>query len=98
MALKTIQREDRRHQMLYLLSKEPDYSMNDSLMQKALEMIGHGVGPDLILADLAWLEDQDYISLSKVGSFTVAKINRRGISVAKGHSIVPGVSRTLPED
>lgn len=98
MSLAQIQKEDRRYQILYLLSKEPDYAMNDILMHKALKMIGHGVDPDLLKSDLHWLEMQGLIKNESVGSFTVSKINRRGVSVAEGDAFIPGISRSTPEE
>ena len=98
MSFEKIQQEDRRYQILYMLSKEPDYAMNDDLMQKALKMIGHGVDPDLLKADLHWLQMQGLIKNSEVGRFIVSKINRRGISVAEGDAFIPGISRSTPEE
>ena len=52
-----LQAENRRCAFLRFLAEDPDYAMNTSLLQSALEVVGHGVSRDCVDADAAWLED-----------------------------------------
>lgn len=90
-----IQQEDRRFHILNFLKNEPDFALNHYLLQKALKLMGHGVDPDLILSDIQWLETQGLVTTHETGSFTIAKLTGRGLSVADQDVIVPGISRTI---
>ena len=90
--------EDRRLALLRYLASDADYAMNDSIMQRSLERIGHGVSRDVVKGDFAWLAEQGLVSVEVVmGKIHVAKINARGVDVACGRAVVPGVSRPGPE-
>ena len=47
MGYQDFETEDRRLAELRYLSEQNDYSMNDSVMQTALESIGHSVSRDV---------------------------------------------------
>ena len=49
--------EDRRLVILRFLAEDADYAMNTSLLQTALEAVGHGVSREKVNADAAWLEE-----------------------------------------
>lgn len=90
--------EDRRLALLRFLASDPDYAMNDSLMQRALESIGHGVSRDVVRGDFAWLSEQRLVTVEVVmEKIHVAKATGRGLDVAAGRATVPGVSRPGPE-
>lgn len=94
-----IVREDRRLAILRFLSEDNDYAINDSVMQKALEQLGHSVSRDVLRADFASLQELGLLSVDYVldGKVHLAKITGRGLDVAAGRSVVPGVSRPRPE-
>ena len=46
-----LQAENRRCAFLRFLAEDPDYAMNTSLLQSALEVVGHGVSRDCVDAD-----------------------------------------------
>ncbi len=90
--------ENRRLALLRFLAGDADYAMNDSVMQAALASIGHGASRDVVKGDFAWLAEQGLVSVEVVmDKIHVAKINARGVDVACGRALVPGVSRPGPE-
>ncbi len=93
----SIQREDRRLVILRALAREPDYSINERVLKAICAQFGHGVSADVLASDLAWLAEQDLIRTEIVGdNLTVARITSRGIDVADGHAVVPGVRHPRP--
>jgi DeoR/GlpR family transcriptional regulator of sugar metabolism len=91
----TLRTEDRRLAIVRLLEEQP--SANDGVLQSLLEMLGHAVSRDVVRSDLAWLDEQGLVSVEVVmGRVHVATITDRGVDVAKGRSVVPGVKRPSP--
>ncbi len=90
-----LQAENRRCAFLRFLAEDADYAMNTSLLQSALDAVGHGVSRDRVNGDAAWLEEQG-LSCEDLGGIIVVKITQRGLDVAEGRAIVPGVKRPGP--
>lgn len=88
--------EDRRLVILRLLSETPGYSSNESILDAGLEAMGHAVSRDQVRTDLAWLAEQDLVSVETVRGVMVARITQRGADVAKGQAVVPGVKKPSP--
>ena len=88
---------DRRLMTLRLLEQAPDYRGNAFLLQNALAGFGHAVGMDRLATDLSWLAEQDLVQVESVGGVSIAKLTQRGLDVAEGRSMVPGVARPGPE-
>ena len=88
--------EDRRLVILRHLAEDQDYTINSSILQKALEVWGHKVSRDRLHADIAWLKEQGLVTYDVVSSVYVAKITQRGLDVAEGSASVPGVKRPGP--
>ena len=93
---KDIQTEVRRLAILQLLQRDPDYSINDSLLQQLLGTQGHGVSIAVVRADLAWLEQLGLLSTNELPGCTVALLRNDGVDVAMGMSVVPGIARPRP--
>lgn len=91
-----LQAENRRCAFLRFLTDDADYSLNTSVLQTALEAIGHGVSRDTINADAAWLEEQGLVVREDLDGIVVVKITQRGADVAAGRAVVPGVKRPGP--
>lgn len=91
-----LQAESRRCAFLRFLAADADYAMNTSLLQSALESVGHGVSRDCVNADAAWLEEQGLALREDLGGIIVVKITQRGLDVAEGRAVVPGVKRPGP--
>lgn len=87
---------DRRLVILRLLDQAPDYRGNAFLLQTALSGFGHAVGMDRLSTDLAWLAEQGLVTLDQVAGVTIAAATQRGVDVARGRAVVPGVARPHP--
>jgi len=90
------QQEDRRLVLLRLLAEAPGYSANESLLHSALEEFGHVVSRDVVRSELSWLAEQDLLRLDEVASVYVAHAAVRGVDVATGRAVVPGVKKPGP--
>lgn len=82
--------------ILRLLVEEPDYALNDSLIQDMVPAFGFRPSRDRIRTQLAWLAEQGLITLAPSGGCQVARLTERGEDVARGRATVPGVKRPSP--
>lgn len=93
---------DRRICLLRSLCGMPGSRANHLVLYEVLAGLGHGVSRDQLLADLAWLAEQGLVACDclKPGGngCTVATLTPRGLDVALGRAVVPGVKRPLPGD
>lgn len=100
--LAEILREDRRICLLRSLGCVPERRASHLVLHEVLDSLGHGVSRDQLLADLAWLAEQGLVACDclKPGGngCTVATLTPRGLDVALGRAVVPGVKRPLPGD
>lgn len=89
--------EDRRLTILKTLAEDHDYSVNDFVLKRALASLGHDVSRDLLRSDLAWLEDQRLITLSRPDGdkIWVAMATEDGVDVSRGRPH-HGVARPSP--
>ncbi len=92
-----LQQEARRLAILQLLKADPDYSINDDLIQRLLAAQGHGVSIAVVRADCAWLEQLGLLSTNELPGCTVAILRNDGVDVAMGVSVVPGIARPRPQ-
>ena len=88
--------QDRRLVILRLLERTPAYSASESLLHLALEDFGHRPSRDQVRADLAWLAEQELVIAEDFGGLMIATATPRGLDVAAGKAIVPGVRRPAP--
>lgn len=95
MSYEQIQTEDRRLVILRLLANSDGYAANEFLVARALQDFGHVVSHDRLRADLAWLTEQDLISVRDQGVL-VATLSSRGDDVQAGRARCPGVKRPVP--
>ena len=89
--------EDRRLTILRALEQDADYSVNDFVLKRALEQLGHNVSRDMLRADLTWLDDQRLLRLRRLNddAIWVAIATEDGVDVARGRPH-PGVARPSP--
>ena len=89
--------EDRRLTILRTLEQDPDYSVNDFVLKRALEQPGHGVSRDVLRGDLTWLKDQALVRVRAIddGAMWIVTATEDGTDVARGRKH-PGVARPSP--
>lgn len=91
-------REDRRLVMLRILSEQKGYMSNSSVLHAGLHYLGVAADRDDVRTDLYWLGDQGLVTVTEtVEGVAVAVLTSRGLDAARGHAIVPGVSRPSPK-
>ena len=96
MSFKNLLTEDRRLVILRFLAEDPSYRLNTSVLRTALDAFGHSVSRDQVETDVAWLAEQGLVSVEPVGPVRVATLTGRGVDVATGKAVVPGVKRPGP--
>lgn len=73
---------------------------NQNIIQTCLVEYGHSISMDLVRTHLAWLEEQELITVNKASvcdvSFYVAEITQRGLDVANGRAVIDGVRKPNP--
>lgn len=89
--------EDRRLAVLRILEGSAEYRANLYLLQRMLADLGHSTSLDTINTDLAWLAEQGLLELETVGGVGIPQLVARGLDVACGRAIVPGVARPMPD-
>lgn len=88
--------EDRRLVLLRVLDRAPGSEANHYILRSALDSMGHNVGHDAVLTELAWLQEQGLLTTETLGAMTVAHLTSRGQDVAQGRALVPGVKKPVP--
>ena len=85
--------EDRRLVILRVLADMPAYRTNSFLLTTLLGKFGHEPSADQVKGDLAWLQEQQLLTIEVVESVHIATLTTRGADVAAGRAVVPGVKR-----
>lgn len=89
--------EDRRLSLLLVLNETPGYSANAFLLRQAIEEIyGHSASLDQVRGDLAWLAEQGLVTTRSSGEVMLATLTARGVDVATGRAVQPGVKKPMP--
>ncbi len=91
--LQDLMRENLRLAMLRIAAEVPQGFVNECVLLRGVEALGHIISRDHLLTEIAWLEEQSLIETSSVQRLLLVKIKRRGADVASGRATVPGVER-----
>lgn len=85
--------EDRRLTILRVLLESTQYTANEFIVQTMLKNFAHMVSVDRLHTDLAWLQEQELITVHVTANVRIATLTVRGADVAQGLTVVPGVKR-----
>lgn len=96
MSFAAYQTEDRRLTILRALESAAQYRANAMLLRRYCDHMGHVVSADKISADLAWLAEAELLTLERQPEITIATLTTRGLDVATGRAVHPGVQRPAP--
>lgn len=89
--------EDRRLVLLKALASSAQYRANGYLLRRFAEQLGHTASADRIAGDMAWLAEAGLCTLAQPApDVTVATITARGLDVAEGRAVHPGVAKPRP--
>ncbi len=97
MSFAKLVQEDLRLVVLKVLAEDAGYSHNEHVLRAALGSVGHSVSLDRLRTELAWLAEQGLIGIDDTVGVQVARLTARGLDVASGATVVPGVKRPAPE-
>lgn len=87
--------EARRLALLQGLQHSAQYTANASLLRRYAESLGFTCSAAQVETDIAWLGEQGLVD-RKAGTHTVATLKQRGLDVATGAAVTPGVARPEP--
>ncbi|MBX3447525.1 MAG: hypothetical protein KF765_12295 [Parvibaculaceae bacterium] len=85
--------EDRRLVILRSLKEQLDATLNEVMLQKALETFGHRVSRDVVKAQLRWLDEVGAVSLTEVGGYLIATLKARGEEHVERRGFIDGIAK-----
>lgn len=85
--------EHRRLAILRHLAELSTYTSNASILADVLRGLGIATTEDQLRAALTWLQEAELVKLTHHDDFTVATATGRGVEVARGEAVHPGVKR-----
>jgi DNA-binding transcriptional ArsR family regulator len=89
--------EARRLAILMVLDRCPSREAADSLIAIALKDLACACSYDAVRSELAWLRDAGLIEIDEISCIMIAKLKQRGVDVAAGVAMIPGVERPGPK-
>ncbi len=96
MEFATLKTENLRLVVVKALAEDAGYEHNETVLHSIVDQFGHNISRDRLRTELAWLAEQGLIALRDVAGYQVARLTGRGVDVAEGNVIVPGVQRPRP--
>ena len=85
--------EDQRLVILRTMAEMPGYQANESVLQMALDKLGHNISRSLVVSHLHYLQEHGALTLEDVCGIQVATLTSRGDDVAYGRATAQGVKR-----
>lgn len=89
--------EHLRLAMLRIVNDAPGRTANHAVIQGALTSWGFKVSRDRVKTELAWLADQQAVTVGDIADYKVATANERTLEVAEGVLVIPGIQRPSPK-
>lgn len=96
-SISELKRADARRTILQALAQDRGYSLNHAILRTMVDRLtAITLDEDQVKAHLAWLEDRGAVTTESVPPYTIAKLTDYGLSLARGHAVLEGVSRPVP--
>lgn len=89
-------REHMRLAILEALSVAGAYRLHEYLLLERVRALGLGTTRDALRGELAWLAEQGLMTQDAIEGAIIATLTDRGLDVAQGLAVVPGVARPRP--
>lgn len=83
---------DRRLVILRSLQEQTDATLNEVLLQRALESWGHSVSRDVVKSHLRWLSDVGAVSLQDTSGYLIARLTARGEDHVMRRGFIDGIA------
>ena len=71
---------------------------NSRILASEMPGAGHRISADRLRTELAWLAEQDAVTLAETGSMHVVALTERGADLATGRTAIPGLRRPAPHE
>lgn len=95
MPLSEIIDRDQRLRILQVLAEDRGHSHNAHILRSALAALGHDIRVDQVVALANWLAEAGLVEIASEGPPLVVRLTERGLDVAQGRAVVPGVALRL---
>ena len=95
MPLQKIIDEDQRLRVLRILAEDRGHSHNVHVLRGALALLGHDLRADQAAALVDWLAQAGLVEITSEFPPVTARLTSRGLDVAQGRVVVPGVALPL---
>ena len=86
--------------ILRALAHAPQYTANSSIIHTVCGEVGLSATRDQVKTEIAWLAEQGLLTrkllAEDMGGLIVATLSERGLDVADGRAVQPGVQRPAP--
>lgn len=82
--------------LLRQLNDAPAFRANSSILHSIMPKLGLAATRDQIRTELTWLAEQGLVTVEDLNGLLVVTATERGIDVAEGRAVVPGVQRPTP--
>ncbi|WP_419737723.1 hypothetical protein [Ruegeria sp.] len=87
----------RRLAILTHLSACLEYASNSEILMDVCNGLGITTSRDRLVSTLAWLSEQELVTLEDHEGFVLASATARGVDIAQGRALHPGVRRPAPK-
>ena len=98
MTLDEIIRAEARLIILKALAQQAGYSASDALLEPVLEIYGIKRGRAFVTGELTHLAELGAVTLTVVGTTSIATLTRRGHDHVERRIIMPGIKRPSPDE
>ena len=92
----TTMREHRRLAILRHLEAIPEYAGNATILQDVLNGVNIGSTRSQVLTELAWLQEQGFVTLREHDDFVLVTATQAGVEIARGQARHPEIRRPGP--
>lgn len=89
--------QDARLVILKELARQGDFRLNDAMLMKVLDAMGHRRSRDWLMTQLGKLQEIGAVKISRAGEIAVAQITQAGLDHVERRSFLAGVARPAPE-
>lgn len=89
-------RKHRRLAILRHLEQCHDFTSNASILNDVLDGVGLPCTHSVVLTELYWLKENDFVRLEDNGGFVVVEATRAGVEIARGRGTHPEIQRPRP--
>lgn len=78
------------------LADAPEYSLSSTMLREVIAARGQVATHDQVKTEIIWLSDQGLVDQQALANVIAATLTERGLDVACGRALTPGVRRPLP--